>query len=287
MKLYISIFIITTFVSACKSPEKISSRFYKNNIEKIKLRSISKSKIHLYDPSNADFIIKNKYNSTYSSVDILSKQKTSTSQKNLLKNPILISIMPKNTTEYTAIYKAKPTISIKHEIDKYNSMVINIEKSKIFRQRNKENLELLIKMSENEPIIIFGHSINKGKVLILPNGDKLSALKLHLKCKEYNKNCLVLTCDGKDFSIKGKISALDGLRIWEKSIEKMDEEMTTDDLIKTFGLYRSLMISKNNLYITFTATLGATSTYVLSSKYRMRSMNRKIIDINKLAKEGL
>ena len=264
----------------CKPPKFISKISGKiDQIEEIKARSYVKRN-RPTDIYQDDFI-KGDYNVLSQSIEILGKSNKKLNAEKI-SNPKLYSLLPRNADEYEAIYNKTPTTTIIKNIDNYNSMVNKIDSVKIISKNR--SIEDLIIDSENSPIVIFGHSIEKGKILISPNGIKISAKEIHEKCINYNKNCLILTCNGNDFTIKGKISAIDGLSIWEKALDDVNTHMTTEDLVNIFSIHRGALKTRKSIYISFSISTGAASTYILSSKYKKTKFKK--INLEKLQKSS-
>ena len=190
---------------------------------------------------------------------------------NTSKNPILINLMPINESSYINIYKKDiVTVQALEEIDKF--------KVKLDSANNIQNidtgiddLKLQIEESNDDLIVIFGHSEKNGKLLILPNGEEISDVEIHLYCAEKDKACMVLTCFGDDFNIDSKVSATEGLKMWNEAnhINEINT-ITNIDFIYTMRNKR-VEIEKNKkikIYISVSGTIGGVTYYYISEQIK-------------------
>ena len=170
--------------------------------------------------------------------------------------------MPSNITQYKNIYETSiVTSSARSQIDIYNKDL----ESHSFKKENLESKQEIldfIKKSDSTPIVIFGHSIN-GKVLVLPNGQKYSISTVHKACKSNKKSCLVLTCDGDDFDIEGKVTASEALKMFSSAHASFTnkEIFKVKDLEERMIKERDSLKNKHQIIVSFTMvnlTTGAT-----------------------------
>jgi len=218
------------------------------------------------ESKEVSFISKTKLkNSTYHIEHLKYVQKAGTRLSKYIDNPIFINLMPSNITQYKNIYETKiVTLSAKSQIETYNKDLENYSFKKENLESKQDILEF-IKKSDSTPIIIFGHSIN-GKVLVLPNGQKHTISTLHKECKHNNKSCLVLTCNGDDFDVTGKVTASEALEMFDSAhIAFSNKEIfRVKDLEKVMIEKRDSLKNKHQIVISFTiVNISTGATYLV------------------------
>lgn len=228
--------------------------------------SKKKSTYILKESKDLPFIIKNKSkNSAYHIESWKYIQKAGSRLSKYIDNPIFINLMPSNTTQYKNIYETDiVTSSAKSQVDTYNKVLENHSFKKENFESKQEILDF-IKKSDAIPIVIFGHSIN-GKILVLPNGQKYSVSKLHKECKNNNKSCLVLTCDGDDFNIEGKVTASEALEMFSSAhlAFKNQEISKVKDLEKKMIAKRDNLKNRHQIIVSFTiVNISTGATYLV------------------------
>lgn len=186
---------------------------------------------------------------------------------NKSENPILINLMPINESSYKNIYKKDiVTTQALEEIDKFK-VKLDIANNTESIDTGIDDLKLQIDESNDDLIVIFGHSEKNGKLLILPNGEEISDVEIHLYCAEKDKACMVLTCFGDDFNINNKVSATEGLKMWNEA-NRINETntITNIDFIYTMRNKR-VEIEKNKkikFYISVSGTISGVTYYYIS-----------------------
>lgn len=182
-----------------------------------------------------------------------------------INKPMFINLMPSNINHYKNIYDTDSvTITAKSQIEKYNKEL----NDKIFQNESifsKNKLLEFIKKNDAIPIIIFGHSIN-GKTLVLANGDKYSITNIHQQCKKNSKTCLILTCDGDDFNIHGKVTAFEALDMYQAAYASFNksEIFKVDDFRITMINERELQKNKSKIVLSFTTvSISSGATYLV------------------------
>jgi hypothetical protein len=222
---------------------------------------------HILDESKKiSFIEKSKLkNSTYHTENLHYIQKMGTRLSPYIKNPIFINLMPSNTTQYQNIYETDIiSSSAKSQIDSYNKNLKNHSFKKKSFTKEQEILSF-IKKSNSTPIVLFGHSIN-GKTLVLPNGQKYSITAIHKECKSNKKTCLVLTCDGDDFNIEGKVTAFEALEMFNSAHHAFtnQEIRRVKDLEKIMIKKRDSLKNKYQIIVSFTViNISTGATYLV------------------------
>jgi len=75
------------------------------------------------------------------------------------------------------------------------------------------------------PVCVFGHSTFWGEeqVLVLPNGDRVPAVRIHQWAAEAGSECVVATCYGKDLGLTEQIGFDDVLTMWQEALGAMNE----------------------------------------------------------------
>jgi len=272
------IIFLTQIITGCKPIRELS--------QKVKLNKVFRSHQAKFTPFQSisqsdDFQkllpIESKYSNFSSLSKITSKSSSwkSTHKNNYMKKPIMLTIMPRNENEYLLMYNInKANITTVNNIKKFNKKSQNTDCIIRFNGYSVDDLYSFIKKSEDDPLIIFAHSIHKGKKIALLNGNRIDTVEIHKKCLDYNKNCLVLTCDGADFNIKGKVTALDALQIWEKSMQKTHAQTTIEDFKELIQYNRELIETKRKVYITFSLSTGGGINYVVFSEYKPFKIKR-------------
>ena len=248
MRVFIYIAIILTMIifSSCDSQKKGSNLL--DESKKISFIEKSILKTSTYHTENLHYI-----------------QKIGTRLSPHIKNPIFVNLMPTNVTQYKNIYKTDiVSLSAKSQVDNYNKDLEN----QSFKKENlitKQEILEFIKKSNSTPIILFGHSIY-GKTLVLPNGQKYSISMLHKECKTLNKTCLVLTCDGDDFDIEGKITASEALKIFNSAHHAFINQKISrvEDLKEVMIKKRDSLKNKHQIIVSFTViNLSTGATYLV------------------------
>lgn len=134
-------------------------------------------------------------------------------------NPILLFALPTTKKQYKNIYRKNHiSYGIEKSISSLSKKVSETRRAYNFDGGKNELLHQIDK-SDQIPIVIFAHSENSGKMLILPTGEKILVSDIHSYCIKTNKVCAVLTCYGDDFKLNDKITAEGGLRMWDYALK--------------------------------------------------------------------
>jgi len=247
MFMYILIILITIIFSSCDS-KKRGSHILLDESKKISFIEKSRLKNSAYHTENLHYI-----------------QKIGTRLSPHIKNPIFVNLMPSNITQYKNIYETDiVSSSAKLQVDNYNKDLENHS----FKKENlstEEEILNFIKKSDSTPIVLFGHSIY-GKTLVLPNGQKYSISTIHKECKSNNKTCLVLTCDGDDFNIEGKVTASEALEMFSTAHHAFtnQEISRVNDLEEIMIKKRGSLQSRHQIIVSFTViNISTGATYLV------------------------
>lgn len=117
----------------------------------------------------------------------------------------VVSFFPQNATEFETVYGYRPSF-LEEKIVKNHETGININN---IQSLNSE----LTSNGDEEVVIILAHSIDEfGLQLKTPFGDVITSHELHRQCTENGIRCAILTCNGRDFSIQGKITLEHAMR---------------------------------------------------------------------------
>ena len=186
-----------------------------------------------------------------------------------LNKPQFISFFPKNDYEYELIYGKKPTYSSTIEVDNFNNKLA--EEDSLIKTNNLTNEEQFfnaLKDSQGNPIVILAHSNKRGEQVVFPNGTNINITKLHKKCEEVKKRCLVLTCHGKDFEIINEITPNDAFKMWKGAKQSyLDKKINKiDDFILTARKERQNQINKKRINISWATTTSASILIYLSQQ---------------------
>jgi len=137
------------------------------------------------------------------------------------KTPQLLVAMPTNELQYKNIYN-KDFVSggSLFEINKFSKQLRKTFGSTNFNGGVSDLLASL-ENSNGSPVVVFAHSEDLGRTIVLPNGEKLKDQAVHEHCFKFGKVCVVLTCYGDDFSLTDKISAENALSMWNYAQQTM------------------------------------------------------------------
>lgn len=178
-------------------------------------------------------------------------------------SPSMIYMMPKTINEYESVYGYDPSYTAIKAMQTADSKV-NLSNS--IKASYISDLESYIISSNSKPVVIFAHSSQKGNIIHLPDGSTVRAEDIHRFCLENNKNCMILTCHGDDFSIKNRVTADEVIDIWDDMVYASSHS----DL--TVGNFRSLFVSKRkakknkrNIAISLTFSVSGGSYYLILS----------------------
>ena len=182
-------------------------------------------------------------------------------------NPHLLIAMPTNGTQYKTIYrKDSVSYSAEQELAKFSKEVLNTQNASSI-DGGLSHVYASIDASEDDFVVVFAHSKDNGRTLVLPNGDKVSDLEIHEHCANQLKVCVVLTCHGDDFEILDRITADEGLAMWNAAIAKhMEGDMSIQHFIYQMRLKRNSMKreKKIKMFLSASGTLSTTIYYYSS-----------------------
>ena len=92
--------------------------------------------------------------------------------------------------------------------------------------------EWLQSVGEGEPVIVVGHSVDAGgsRTLFLPSGESVPEKTIRDLAGQYQRECLILTCHGKDFRLGRDLTMEDavascraGMAAWQKGELTLEE----------------------------------------------------------------
>lgn len=189
----------------------------------------------------------------------------------IVDQPRLISAIPTNEQAFLKVYSSRSyTATNRKSLESFNKELNNVDSAQLQKSSSISELEDAISMADSRPIVIFGHSEGKGKILVLASGEKAHVAEIHSYCQRMEKACMVLTCNGDDFSIGGKLIATHALKMWKESTKlagaKNGSPLTVlqfrDEMIR---VRTTLKVAEFvTLSIATTSTAGGT-VYVVSS----------------------
>ncbi|MDO9213816.1 MAG: hypothetical protein Q8Q54_16380 [Methylococcales bacterium] len=149
-------------------------------------------------------------------------------------NPHFLVAMPTTAFQYKSVYnKEFVSLGAEKELKRFNDN-ISSSANTLKLQGGIKHLFDEIDRTNDELVIVFAHSIDNGRVIVLPDGNKVMDDQIHNYCANISKVCVVLTCHGDDFEINGKITADDALILWTTAIKAYKRNGSTDMNIKDF-----------------------------------------------------
>jgi hypothetical protein len=236
-----------------------------------------------YDPSNPE---SSDWTNLYGEVvekKVLFKNNISLNQEdanlllNIVKNPIMLNLMPTNINSYTRVYKKEATSRAVEQLKDFETEVSSTTNIKTINT-GIDDLKNEITFADDDLLVIFAHSELDGRKLILPNGDEIFDIDIHKHCAEANKACVVLTCHGDDFDIKDQVTVEEAIQMWNNALLlNNSKEITNLDFIYNMRETRNDM--KNNkkikIYISVSGTIGGVTYYYISEeKTKVLGKNR-------------
>ena len=108
----------------------------------------------------------------------------------------LFNFFPINEKEFIISFERLPSAKEASSIKNLESKIQERSRSNNFSDFSENELQLKIKNSNNDLIIIFAHSRKNGEVIVFPSGKTLDRTDIHRICRNAEKNCLILTCNG-------------------------------------------------------------------------------------------
>ena len=203
--------------------------------------------------------IKKQFNTKYEIAKI-ERYSEDISIDNLLlevKEPVLINLLPRTSADYTKVFKRDVTFDMENQILNFDKKIKALKKTnKVESFKSLNEINSLLDDINSNPIIIYGHSINDGRTLILADGTRIEVKALHIECRDRNRNCMVLTCKGNDFGLNDNVEVNEGLSMFEHAVNESNTKVFEfrDDMIN----YRRNLKMRKNLTVSF-ISIGATT----------------------------
>ena len=214
--------------------------------------------------------IRNQFNTKYE-IARVERYSENISIDNLLlevKEPVLVNLLPRTSADYKKVFKRDVTFDMEKQILNFDKKIDTLKKkNRVESLKSITEINSLLDDVNSNPIIIYGHSINNGRTLILADGTKIEVKLLHKECRDKNRNCMVLTCKGNDFGLNDNIEVNEGLSMFEHAVNESRTKVFEfrDDMIS----YRRDLKMRKNLTVSFIATGTLTGTgYLVHSNSR-------------------
>lgn len=138
--------------------------------------------------------------------------------------PYFVSLFPSTDAAFTSVYGRAPTASEAIQMSRFTE---RIRHDAAVLQRQSLDIPLLFEhFTDSSPFVIFGHSEDNGRVLVMPNGTRVSVAEIHEQCVRRGNHCIVITCHGQDLGIDGAITPEDAYRIWRMARAVSNEQNT-------------------------------------------------------------
>lgn len=221
--------------------------------------------------------IKNQFNTKYE-IARVERYSEDISIDNLLlevKEPVLVNLLPRTVEDYKKVFKIDVTFDMENQILKFDKKIDALKKkNKVESFKNLNEINSLLDDIDSNPIVIYGHSINDGRTLVLPDGTSIEVKALHIECRDRDRNCMVLTCKGDDFGLNDNIEVNEGLSMFEHAANENNTKVFEfrDDMIT----YRRNLKMRKNLTVSFVATGTLTGTgYLVHSNSRDEKKKNK------------
>lgn len=190
------------------------------------------------------------------------------------REPELLVAMPTTVKQYKTIYKTD-TVSAGSEqrVEQFMQQLKRTDGAVDFDGGLTE-LFTRLDSAEGSPVVVFAHSENGGKKLILPNGNTVLDIEIHKYCAGRGKVCVVLTCHGDDFALPDKIAATDALTMWRSAQKSMrsalanGQAISNEQYIYTMRRQKSQLDTqrKAKVFISFSGPVGAVAYYYASEE---------------------
>ncbi len=196
-----------------------------------------------------------------------------------IKEPKVLALIPDNETAYINVYDDVFSASAYNNIKKTKRLfdelnfTTSISEDTFGRQ---QLLNMIQAKDTSNTIILVAHSEKStGTVLHIKllNGEVVSADEIHRVALESKKQCLILTCHGSDFSVRGKISMMEAYAMIKSGLKMFSEASSRGKLVLSdeFTHYVRLERTKRKAkQITITAVSslsGGTGIHIVLSKF--------------------
>lgn len=124
--------------------------------------------------------------------------------------PRHIAIVP-TKENYRHIYGFEMPASHRAELVKHEATARKMGSEVMVNGGLEEFLEHVRQFPDSGPLLISGHSIDDGAVLMMPDGGRLEVAELHRTCREQGSFCVTVTCNSLDLDGVGVISPAEAL----------------------------------------------------------------------------
>lgn len=190
------------------------------------------------------------------------------------REPDLLVAMPTNAHQYRTIYKAQNvSAGAEQQLKQFQQQLSQLEGVAKF-DGGLDDLFAQLDNADGSPVVVFAHSEEGGKRLVLANGDTVQDVEIHKHCADRGKVCVVLTCHGDDFAITGKLAARDALAMWQhargalKSRAANNQTLTNEEYIFAMRSRKNQIDvqNKGKVFISFSGSVGAIAFYYSSEE---------------------
>lgn len=155
----------------------------------------------------------------------------------IVDEPVLIAAIPTNERSFVAVYSKPYTQNSERQLSRLRSEIDGLENADLFGGGVEDFLANL-ETKRTNTITLLIHSENKGNLLVFPNGQSITANELHLAAAFRNKRLILLTCNGKEIGINGRLYQSEAISLWKDSITLLkasDSEIVEDfvDIVRS------------------------------------------------------
>lgn len=193
------------------------------------------------------------------------------------EKPRLLAVVPTDDSSYKSIFGSLPSAATQQKIDDVIRLIEQSPYDIVIERSGADQMMHNIEGSEGKLVVLLGHSDgSQGQKLILADGSAMDISSIHSQCLQLQKVCLVLTCNGDDFSIQGKISTVEAFEMWRFAVEttaRPQEEATILDFITAAREYRSKLRVRERIVLSSVVAGGAggATYYVVTSRQESRT----------------
>lgn len=126
----------------------------------------------------------------------------------------ILSIIPDTPIAYERLFGTEMSRTKRQEMEECRALFKGLDNSTVASSVDYGSQDLFKYITANaktNPLIIVGHSeaAGAGRILILPNGQRVSAESIHKACNAAHSRCLIVTCYGTDLGLTNPIDLKD------------------------------------------------------------------------------
>lgn len=175
-------------------------------------------------------------------------------------HPRLIAAFPSTADEYEAVFGRIPGGAGEQEIKRLNETISGLDGASAWPRPPPvmEFRDVLESHQGADAIVIVTHAEDRGRMVVLSNGQRLTLKELHSTCAEVRKSCIVMSCYSRDLKLESEITTKDAISIWKSAQRMRTPDMTVDEYTEQLRLVHSRNVIRQRIAISTLAV--ATST---------------------------